>query len=85
MIDEGRQFAETYLTDCLYQRAEQLKNPDLLGVRVNLIESKASRLVGCWIRKVFHDQIIEMAQTIESESFSRYLKMLTSLKTFSPN
>lgn len=85
IIDEGRQFAETYLIDFLYQEAEQRNNSDLLGIRVNLIENKTSSLVNCWVRNVFHDQIIEIAKSTECESLSRYLTIVTSLKSFSAN
>lgn len=82
MLNEGRLFAENHLVDCLYQKAEQTKNAELLGVRVNLIECKNRPLVGCWIRNVFHDQIVEIKNTTECEGLSKYLSLLVSLKTF---
>lgn len=82
MLNEGCLFAENHLVDRLFQKADETKNAALLGVRVNLVECKASPLVGCWIRNVFHDQIIEIKNTTECESLAKYLSMLISLKTF---
>lgn len=84
MLSEGRQFAENILVDRLYQKAEQLNKPDLLGLRINLVECKSSPLVGCWVRNDFHNQIVEIMHNTECEALSHYLELLSTVQIFVP-
>lgn len=83
ILNEGRKYAENQLIDRLYEKAEQTRNAELLGVRVNLVECQNRPLVGCWIRNVFHDQTVEIKNTTECESLANYLSLLVTLNTFS--
>ncbi|MBA3589940.1 hypothetical protein [Methylibium sp.] len=76
MIEESVNFAQSRLAEKLFQRAEELNAPQILGALLELRESKASPFGGCRIRGVFHEQMDEVLRATKCASLRRYFSAL---------
>lgn len=81
MLSEALGRSEIRLIDLLYERAHELQRPDLLGGQLRLSERAISPLVRCWIRGMFHDQLLEVARETECASLERHITLVSKLPT----
>jgi hypothetical protein len=76
-LSEGRQQAENYLWDVLYQLAEKHGDHLLDHYRVELIEQKATPLHNLWFRGELHDEIRAVAKETRNPQLKRVLELVT--------
>lgn len=82
MLREGRQYAENYLVDELYKRAQETGNSSWLGTHINLVEPEFNPLISCWLRNKFHEEVKTIYEDTECEALSKHLSLVASMRAF---
>jgi len=76
-LTEGRQHAENYLWEALYQLAEKHGDHVLDRYRVDLIELETTPLHSLWFRGELHDEVRAVAKKARNPQLKRTLDLVT--------